>query len=116
MSPYPDPMGLGNNGYRAFWRWAEPDTGFGVSGPPSGNMGVAVNNNNFPINGGNGPPACPWITKNNCGPNDEIFSFHTAGALAVFCDGHVQMLNNSIDRRVVRMLVTPTGGETIPNF
>src|SRR6185437_13351513 len=24
VSPYPDPMGMGNNGYRAFWRWAEP--------------------------------------------------------------------------------------------
>ena len=116
VSPYPDPMGLGNNGLRAFWRWAEPDTGYGVSGPPSGNMGVAVNNNNFPINGGNGPPACPWITKNNCGPNDEIFSFHTAGALVVFCDGHVELLKSGMDARIVRMLVTPNGGEVIPQY
>jgi prepilin-type N-terminal cleavage/methylation domain-containing protein len=116
VSPYLDPMGLGNNGFRAFWRWAEPDTGFGVSGPPAGGMGVAVSNNNFPINGGNGPPACNWITTNNCGPNDEIFSFHTPGALAVFCDGHVEMLTGGMDARITRMLVTPNGGEVIPPY
>ena len=116
VSPYPDPMGLGNNGLRAFWRWAEPDTGYGVSGPPHGNMGVAVNNNSFPVNGGNGPPNCNWVTTNNCGPNDEIFSFHTAGALVVFCDGHVELLATGMDARIVRMLVTPAGGEVIPQY
>jgi prepilin-type N-terminal cleavage/methylation domain-containing protein/prepilin-type processing-associated H-X9-DG protein len=116
VSPYLDPMGMGNNGYRAFWRWAEPDSGFGVSGAPAGTLGVAINNNAYPTNGGNGPPSCNWITTNNCGPNDEIFSFHTNGAQVVFCDGHVELLSSSIDARVVRMLVTPTGGEVIPQY
>jgi prepilin-type N-terminal cleavage/methylation domain-containing protein/prepilin-type processing-associated H-X9-DG protein len=114
VSPYLDPVGQGNNGRRAFWRWAEPDSGFGVSGPPSGTLGVAVNNNASPINGGNGPPSCNWITTNNCGPNDEIFGFHTGGAQAVFCDGHVQFLRAGMDSRIVRMLVTPSGGEVLP--
>jgi prepilin-type N-terminal cleavage/methylation domain-containing protein/prepilin-type processing-associated H-X9-DG protein len=118
VSPYPDPAGMGNKGYRAFWRWAEPDTGFGVSGPPptGPGTGTAVNNNASPVNGGNGPSGCNWITTNNCGPNDEIFSFHTAGALVVFCDGHVALLRAGLDSRICRMLVTSNGGETLPDY
>src|SRR5262249_22083190 len=36
-SPYTDPVaggGFGTLNRRAFWRWAEPDNGFGVSGDP----------------------------------------------------------------------------------
>ena len=118
VSPYLDPSGMGNNGRRAFWRWAEPDTGFGVSGPPPGGpgTGTAINNNAFPINGGTGPAGCNWILVNNCGPNDEIFSFHTSGAQAVFCDGHVEFLRGGMDSRICRMLVTPNGGEVIPDY
>lgn len=116
VSPYPDPMGMGNNGYRAFWRWAEPDNGFGVSGAPSGTMGMAINNNASPVNSGNGPPSCNWITTNNCGPNDEIFSFHTGGAQVVFCDGHVEFLTASMNAVITRALVTSSGGETIPSY
>ena len=117
VSPYQDPTGGGNGGWRAFWRWAEPDTGFGVSGPPptGPGTGTAVNNNPYPVNGGNGPPGCNWITTNNCGPNDEIFSFPTSGAQVVFCDGHVTMLHAGLDSRVCRFLVTPNGGETLPS-
>jgi prepilin-type N-terminal cleavage/methylation domain-containing protein len=114
-SPYPDPMGMGNKGRRAFWRWAEPDCGYGVSGAPSGTLGTAVSNNPYPINGGNGPPSCNWITGWNCGPNDEMFSFHDSNNVqAVFCDGHVQTLRGGLDSRVCRMLVTPNGGEVLP--
>jgi prepilin-type N-terminal cleavage/methylation domain-containing protein len=116
VSPYADPTGGGNNGLRAFWRWAEPDTAFGVSGPPSGTMGTAVNNNASPVNGGTGPSACNWITTNNCGPNDEIFSFHTAGALVVFVDGHVELLKAGMDSRICRFLVTSSGGDVIPPY
>ncbi len=47
-------------------------------GPP----GRVINNSNRPMGGG----ANAWSTK-NCGPNDEIFSFHTGGAQGVFGDG-----------------------------
>jgi prepilin-type N-terminal cleavage/methylation domain-containing protein/prepilin-type processing-associated H-X9-DG protein len=109
---------------RRFWRWAEPDNAYGVSGfqstyPYTGgyDSGTAIDNTPSPV-GGNPGVTCSWALQNNCGNNDEIFSFHSAGAQAVFCDGHVQMLNKNIDRRVVRMLVTPTGGEvpSDPNF
>ncbi len=46
------------------------------SGPPNLGSGETkiLNNNNTPKGG---PTACPWST-NNCGPNDEPFSFHVA--------------------------------------
>jgi prepilin-type N-terminal cleavage/methylation domain-containing protein/prepilin-type processing-associated H-X9-DG protein len=117
ISPYPDPLGMGNNGRRAFWRWAEPDSGYGVSGPPPGGpgTGTAVSNNPYPVNGGNGPPGCNWILINNCGPNDEMFSFHDNNNVnAVFCDGHVQILRGGLSSIICRFLVTPNGGEVIP--
>ncbi len=118
VSAYLDPTGGGNHGYRAFWRWAEPDSGFGVSGPPANasGTGTAVNNNAYPINSGNGPLGCNWITTSNCGPNDEIFSFHTNGAQVVFCDGHVEFLQGGMDSRICRFLVTAGGGEPIPSY
>jgi prepilin-type N-terminal cleavage/methylation domain-containing protein/prepilin-type processing-associated H-X9-DG protein len=123
---------------RAFWRWAEPDSGFGVSGDPlftstAANITLAgactaipiplanatspntalqfkgINNNKTPFGG---PPACPWITSSaNCGPNDEIFSFHGNGANAVFADGHVTFLNENLNFQVLRALITKAGGD-----
>jgi prepilin-type N-terminal cleavage/methylation domain-containing protein/prepilin-type processing-associated H-X9-DG protein len=114
---YTDPVA---GGQRSFWRWAEPDCGFGVSGPDSvdatGGFGVltggivmnAINNNNTPFGG---PANCLWVTvKSNCGPNDEIFSFHGPGANVVFMDGHVTFLQDNINTVVLRRLVTAGEG------
>jgi prepilin-type N-terminal cleavage/methylation domain-containing protein/prepilin-type processing-associated H-X9-DG protein len=132
VSPYTDPMhatnALAGNqntilpgayGQRCFWRWGEPDSAYGVSGPPpSGQLptglNTAVNNNPAPVNMDQGPANCPWMTVNNCGPNDEMFGFHPGGVLAVWCDGHVSMLAQGLDARVCRSLVTYNGGETLP--
>jgi prepilin-type processing-associated H-X9-DG protein len=89
-------------------RWAEPDQGNGVSGAPSSSTDrKIINNNASPVGG---PTTCPWST-NNCGPNDEFFSFHDGGANFVFGDGHVQFIADDIDRVVMRNLVTYNGGE-----
>jgi prepilin-type processing-associated H-X9-DG protein len=85
-------------GKRAFWRWAEPASGIGVSGDPlatsdklgtvaPGFKGVhrAINNNDSPFGGG----PCDWNTMTDCGPNDEIFGFHGNGANVLFLDGHI---------------------------
>jgi prepilin-type N-terminal cleavage/methylation domain-containing protein len=93
------------SGNRAINRWAEPDTGNGVSGPPNsvaGDLKPVVNNHASPVNG---PVECPWST-NNCGPNDEIFSFHTSGATAVFADGSAHFIVETIEPQVMRTLVT----------
>jgi prepilin-type N-terminal cleavage/methylation domain-containing protein/prepilin-type processing-associated H-X9-DG protein len=122
---------------RAFWRWAEPDNGFGVSGdplfsttaaitavnayknvpnpdvnatPPNSSLQFkGVNNNRTPFGG---PVSCPWIAANSqCGPNDEIFSFHGNGANVVFADGHVTYINENINFQALRALVTKSGGD-----
>jgi prepilin-type N-terminal cleavage/methylation domain-containing protein/prepilin-type processing-associated H-X9-DG protein len=113
LAPYPDPTGDGSygNSLRKFWRWAEQDNGFGVSGFTTGGGNVAINNNPTPFGG---PPGCPWnASGSNCGPNDEIFSFHTGGAMVVFCDGHVQFLSQSLPPQQVRFLVTASEGDLV---
>jgi prepilin-type N-terminal cleavage/methylation domain-containing protein len=100
---------------RRFWRWAEQDSGFGVSGDPLLNTkttSFAIINNNPSSPGTDGPNGC-WKLINNCGPNDEIFSFHTGGALAVFGDGHVQFITNSINPITAAGLVSRSGGEVV---
>jgi prepilin-type N-terminal cleavage/methylation domain-containing protein/prepilin-type processing-associated H-X9-DG protein len=100
-----------SNGKRANHRWAEPDTGNGVSGATntsaSGSGNIVVNNNASPTGG---PSDCPWTT-NNCGPNDEIFSFHTGGANVVMCDGSVQFITEDINAVTMRFLVTRGEGK-----
>jgi prepilin-type N-terminal cleavage/methylation domain-containing protein/prepilin-type processing-associated H-X9-DG protein len=110
---YADPV-AGPGVLRAFWRWAEPDSGFGVSGPSHANSDgfgnpvtgaqvVAINNYKTPSGG---PAACTWATFTNCGPNDEIFGWHGPGANVCFMDGHVTFLNERINTVVLRRLVT----------
>jgi prepilin-type processing-associated H-X9-DG protein len=77
-SPYTDPVSTPMStltGQRGFWRWAEPDNGFGVSGDPVATLDQkgtpdtaytkivrAINNNQTPFGGGdpNTPGTCSW--------------------------------------------------------
>ena len=95
--------------YRCPNRWADPDTANGVSGPPSGTFRL-INNNNRPTGGPVG--TCEWTT-NNCGPNDEIYSFHVGGAQAVFADGAVRFLSENMDSAVIAKLVARADGEQV---
>ncbi|HUG70813.1 MAG TPA: DUF1559 domain-containing protein [Pirellulaceae bacterium] len=101
-SLYDDPVDAGSK--RSHWRWAEPDNAFGVSYTP-----------NFHRNPWGGPPECGWIEM-NCGPNDELFSFHVGGCYSLFCDGHVHFLTDSIDYRVLRGIVSSAEGEVVTDF
>jgi prepilin-type N-terminal cleavage/methylation domain-containing protein/prepilin-type processing-associated H-X9-DG protein len=114
----PPPEGINPSGHRAINRWAEPDQGNGVSGPPtSGTHQVqkglhpVINNSKDPWGGPLEPLdiACPW-SYNNCGPNDEIFSYHPGGALVVFCDGHVAFLSENIRPQIMQRLVAIADG------
>ncbi|MBN2579879.1 MAG: DUF1559 domain-containing protein [Pirellulales bacterium] len=97
------------------YRWADPDAaGSGVSGPPNNSeVGYThyINNNASPLGG---PSDCPW-GSNNCGLNDEPFSFHPGGSNAVFADGSVHFLSEDIEPLVMRALVTRAEGVEIPN-
>lgn len=100
------PTGLRNN-----YRWGEPDVGNGVSGPhqSTSSTQAKINNNATPLGG---PTTCPW-SANNCGPNDEPFSFHSGGCNAVFGDGHVQFINDSITPQTLRGILTPDSGDIV---
>jgi prepilin-type N-terminal cleavage/methylation domain-containing protein/prepilin-type processing-associated H-X9-DG protein len=102
----PGPVG-GYAAYRRFWRWAEPDEGYGVSGAP--------NNGGTPSHElVDWTTSTPYIAQgNNAGANDEIASFHPSGANVLFGDGHVQFLKNSVSPVTLRGLVTPNGGEVL---
>jgi prepilin-type N-terminal cleavage/methylation domain-containing protein/prepilin-type processing-associated H-X9-DG protein len=98
-------------GLRCPWRWGDADQGNGVSGPPAGNF-TLVNNNKMPRGGG---VTCPW-TVNNCGPNDEMFSFHDGGIQASFCDGSVRFISENVNIHIIRRLVDKNDGEIIGDF
>lgn len=49
----------------------------------------------------------------NCTNNSEVYSFHTSGAQAVFADGSVHFLRESINIRVLARLMTRAGGEVV---
>jgi prepilin-type N-terminal cleavage/methylation domain-containing protein/prepilin-type processing-associated H-X9-DG protein len=109
------------SGGRAINRWAEPETGNGVSGPPMADPGSAqyaggsyvgpyVNQTAFPVGGtGSGVGQCTW-SMNNCGPNDELFSSHPGGCNVVFLDGHVAFLRDTVGFTVLRNLMQPDDG------
>jgi len=92
-------------------RWADPDSGSGVSGPPQ-NRGQLINNNKAPLGG---PSNCLW-TSNNCGPNDEPFSLHSGGCHALLGDGSVRFLSENVDGQTVRKLSSRADGEVLGEF
>ena len=49
----------------------------------------------------------------NCNNSWGIYSFHRAGANAVFCDGSVHFLRVGLNRDIFAGLVTRAGGEVI---
>ncbi len=90
-------------------RWADPDSGSGVSGA-STNRDSFINNNKNPNN-----TVCPWST-NNCGANDEPFSLHTGGCHALLGDGAVRFLSENIDGNTLRRLCSRADGEVVGEY
>jgi prepilin-type N-terminal cleavage/methylation domain-containing protein/prepilin-type processing-associated H-X9-DG protein len=100
----------GTTGGRRMFAWADPDAVTnGLSGPSNstGSRQAKINNNNTPIGG---PTTCPW-TLNNCGPNDEPFSFHTGGVNCLMGDGSVRFLRDSIPALTLKWLAAASDGQ-----
>ena len=101
-----------NTNARRVYAWADPDAfANGFSGPsnavaPASRV-AKINNNATPVGG---PTTCSWKT-NNCGPNDEPFSFHTGGVTAVLGDGSVRFIRDSIDAVVLKYAIGASDGQ-----
>lgn len=109
QSPTPPPSGITNAS--APGRWADPDNGSGVSGPPA-NRGQLINQNKTPTGG---PSTCTWLT-NNCGPNDEPFSLHVGGCHALLGDGTVRFLSENTSFQIIRNLCGRAEGNVAGEF
>ncbi|MFM8272145.1 MAG: DUF1559 domain-containing protein [Gemmata sp.] len=107
------PLTQPTSGARRVFAWADPDAATnGVSGPSlqTGGAGQArINNNATPVGGGT---QCPWST-NNCGPNDEPFSFHSGGINAVMADGSVRFIRDSISYSTLKFTVGADDGQIV---
>lgn len=107
-------MGGAGNG-RRMYAWADADSATnGISGPSNStaNRKAGVNQNKLPMGG---PASCPWST-NNCGPNDEPFSFHSGGVGCVMGDGSVKFLSDSIDPIVLKWSVAASDGNVVQSL
>jgi prepilin-type N-terminal cleavage/methylation domain-containing protein/prepilin-type processing-associated H-X9-DG protein len=96
-------------GQRRAWRWGEPNsTGFGVSG--------SINNKWRPMHAlapypQAGDPA--FGTTNQAGGNQEPFSSHPGGVNALFGDGSVRFLKDSLNLLVFRKIISCAGSEVL---
>jgi hypothetical protein len=102
--------------------WADPDAATnGLSGAPGGpDWGSKVfNQSGTPIGGpqaalvpNSNTGGCPWRT-NNCGPNDEPFSFHSGIVMAAMGDGTVRSFRDSVSPLIAKALASGSGGEVV---
>ena len=105
----------GASGGRRMYAWADPDcTTNGLSGPSNstGSRLAKVNNNSNPTGG---PATCAW-SVNNCGPNDEPFSFHTGGCHAAMGDGSVRFLSENMDTLTLKYIAGAQDGKVTGEF
>ncbi len=96
---------------RHMYAWADADAATnGYSGPSNSlvQAGRLAKINNYQSPTG-GPAECLW-SVNNCGPNDEPFSFHGAGVNAAFGDGAVKFLSANTDGVVIKWMVGRNDG------
>ena len=96
---------------RRVYAWADADAVTnGVSGPSNAigtqNRIAKFNNHSYPIGG---PAHCLWQV-NNCGPNDEPYSFHTGGLNAAIGDGSVRFLSENVDSLVIKNMIGANDG------
>lgn len=93
---------------RRYWRWAEPDSGYGVSGAPDNPYRPSHEQGSY--------EAFPGLLAtggNNAGANDELFSFHPGGINCLFGDGSVRFIKTTVNVVTLRGLVTLNGGEVL---
>ena len=107
----------GTTGGRRMYAWGDPDAATnGVSGPsnaitPASRL-AGINRYASPFGG---PAECRW-TVNNCGPNDEPFSFHVGGCHALMADGSVRFLSENMDVLTLKWLCGAQDSRVVGDF
>jgi prepilin-type N-terminal cleavage/methylation domain-containing protein/prepilin-type processing-associated H-X9-DG protein len=94
--------------------WADTDAATnGYSGPSNAIPPASrvARFNNYPQPTG-GPAECRW-SINNCGPNDEPFSFHQGGVNAVFGDGSVRFIRDGLDALILKAICCADDGQSV---
>jgi prepilin-type N-terminal cleavage/methylation domain-containing protein len=115
-TPVPNPVDMvqminGSHG-RRMHAWADADAVTnGFSGPSNSTSIRTAKVNNYKLPTG-GPPECRW-SVNNCGPNDEPFSFHTGGINCVMGDGAVKFISDSVDPISLKWTVSGSDGNVV---
>ena len=99
------PAGAQSNARHRYWRWADPGNAFGVSGRP--------NNGGRPTNEGSPWPTTTVSAGNQAGANEEPASFHPGGINALFGDGSVRFIKDTVNLAAFRGILTPSGGEVV---
>jgi len=99
------PAGYANNARHRFWRWADPGSAFGTSGQP--------NNKGLPTNEGSPWPTTTATAGNQAGPNEEPYSNHPGGINALFGDGSVRFVKDSVNLVAFRGILTIAGGDVV---
>jgi prepilin-type N-terminal cleavage/methylation domain-containing protein/prepilin-type processing-associated H-X9-DG protein len=99
------PAGATNSARHRFWRWADPANAFGVSGQP--------NNKGVPTNEGTPWPSTAITAGNQAGANEEPFSFHKGGVNALFGDGSVRFVKDSVNLVALRGILTLNQSEAV---
>ncbi len=95
----------GANARHRYWRWADPGNAFGTSGQP--------NNKGLPTNEGTTWPSTAATAGNQAGQNEEPFSYHSGGINALFGDGSVRFIKDSINLGAFRAILSLSGGEVV---
>ena len=101
------PAGLSVPVWRRFWRWAEPDEAFGVSGTP---------NNKFRPDHEPAPytETGPDVAQGtNAGKTTSSSPSTPGGVNVLMGDGSVRFIKDSISPITMRSLVTRAGGEVV---
>ena len=97
---YLDPM---SGNASAHWRYTNPDIASGLSKKVNNNKGGTY------YTADPNTPVCVWA-QHDCGNHSEMFSFHGPGAHAVFADGHVSFISESIPTPLIQAMVTRSYG------
>ncbi len=91
-----------------FWRWADPGNAFGTSGQPNNKGGVG-----FPASEGSSWATTTTSAGTQAKQNEEPFSFHPGGVNALFGDGSVRFIKDTVNLASFRAILTLNGGEVV---